>query len=476
MKNTPVILIVDDTRSELFLLEGHLQAWGYATLSANNARNALELFRNHRVDLVISDQQMDGMDGLELLQQVKQVNPAVRFIMLTAYEDIPKAVTAMKYGADDYLSKPYEPGEFQAKIAQLLDYPWLMQETQEQAAEAERFSAFSNMITASPKMKSIFKYAANIAKSPKTTNLLITGETGTGKELLARAIHLASGGVDENFIAVNCAAIPSELLESELFGHVKGAFTGATTDKKGKFDFVRDGTLLLDEIGDMPLQLQAKLLRVLQEGCYEHIGSHRLIPIKGRIICATHRDLRDAVEQGMFREDLYHRINRCPISIPPLRERKEDIPLLVNHFVEYFRQQQNKYVPGVSTEAMGCLFNYDWPGNVRELEHCIENAVIRVENGQIRSEDLTISKTRRFENADPPRSNENRIDDHSVRLVFESAREEFSLDAVIRHVLQTVLAHCGNNKTSAANLLRVDRKRFYRMEGVSDCLGGTRRE
>ena len=291
--------------------------------------------------------------------------------------------------------------------------------------------------------------------SPRTT-ISLTGESGVGKEVLARAVHFASGCLPGNFVAVNCAAIPEALLESELFGHVRGAFTGAERDREGKFSLARGGTLLLDEIGDMPLSLQAKLLRVLEERTYEKVGTNTPLPADFRVIVATHRNLADLVRLGVFREDLFHRINVVPIAIPPLRERKEDIPLLVDFYLDTFRRHQGKALPGVSRKATALLSSYSWPGNIRELRNVLEYAAILVSDELIRPEHLRLPKI--IPSTGALATN---VIDYQISLPLEELSLDAILDTVTSKVLDLTLQRCGGNKSQAANLLKVNRKRFY---------------
>jgi transcriptional regulator with PAS, ATPase and Fis domain len=302
-------------------------------------------------------------------------------------------------------------------------------------------------------MQETLKLAARVAASPRTT-ISLTGESGVGKEVLARAIHFESGCLPGTFVAVNCASIPESLLESELFGHVKGAFTGADNEREGKFSLARKGTILLDEIGDMPLPLQAKLLRVLEERTFEKVGSNTPLQAEFRVIVATHRNLAEMVNQGTFREDLFHRINVVPIAIPPLRERKEDIHLLVDFFLDLFRQHQGKELPGVSKKAMERIISYTWPGNVRELRNVLEYAAIMTSDELIRPEHL------RFPNNQPLLPST--FDTDSVDFHISIPPEELSLDVIIARALDITLQRCDGNKSKAATLLKVNRKMFYR--------------
>lgn len=453
--NTTTILIADDNQSDLFFLQEHLEEWGYTTLPSRNGAEALRLFTNHTVDLVISDREMDEMDGIELLICIKRVNPSIPFIMVTVHKDLDRAVSAMKHGADDYLSKDdYTPDELQAKIARLLGYRVLQEYQQE-------FEAFQNIITRSSKMKNIFTVALKVAKNRNTT-VLIEGENGTGKGLLASGIHNASTRSKKPFINLDCTTISPNLLESELFGHVKGAFTSADRDKEGKFDAARGGTLLLDEIGEMRLDLQTKLLRVLQERTYEPVGSNKKRHVDCRIICATNKNLRELLRQGKFRKDLYYRINVFPITVPPLKERKEDIPLLAYHFLKRFQQENRKALTGISEEALELLIEYGWPGNVRQLEHCMERAVILTDSGQIGPAHLNIPQNYQIFDELSGTESKLKFDDKTIHIDFVCDREQFSLDAVINHTLKAALKMCGNNVSEAAQMLGIGRQMFYR--------------
>ena len=450
------ILIVEDEELSRLLLESHLLHHGYHVLSAANGDEALSILKKQAVDLVISDLVMPGMDGIQLMHTAKRQHPALPFIVFTAEGSIESAVAAIKQGALDYLEKPFNPKTFDVTLQRALEFSRLSGEnTQLREHFLERYS-FHNIITQAPAMRQVLELAARVAMSPKTT-ISLTGESGVGKEVLARAVHFSSGGLPGNFVAVNCAAIPESLLESELFGHVRGAFTGAERDREGKFSLARGGTVLLDEIGDMPLSLQAKILRVLEERTYEKVGANTPLPADFRIIVATHRNLAGLVKQGAFREDLFHRINVVPIAIPPLRDRSEDIPLLVDFYLDLFRQHQGKALPGVSKKAMDLLVSYPWPGNIRELRNVLEYATIMVSDELIRPEHL------RLPSAQPhPGTGETSTVDFQVSLSLD----ELSLDAILADftgkVLGLTLQRCGGNKSQAASLLKVNRKIFYR--------------
>jgi DNA-binding NtrC family response regulator len=431
-------------------------------LSAGSGQDALGIIRKTPVDLIISDQMMPVMDGIDLLKRVKSVQEDIPFIMLTAHGSIDRAVAAIKEGAYHYLTKPFNAEELQTIIRRALDFRRLSRENKELKTYLSDLRGFRNIITQSPRMMTAIKLAVKVAQSPYTA-VSIYGESGTGKELFARAIHSASGCMESRFVGVNCAGIPSGLLESELFGYVKGAFTGADRERKGKFDMARFGTMLLDEVGDMPPDLQAKLLRVLQERTYERIGSNRQIKADFRVIATTHRDLGKMVREEAFREDLFHRINIFPISLPPLRDRREDIPLLADHFLMQFRSELGKPLPGISDEAMKILENYDWPGNVRELKNCLERSAIVINQEIITPAHLILPGIPKPGEKGPVLFNE---DKDMIHLCLDFKKEEFSLDAAVNQILKEVLERYGRNKAQAADVLKVNRNIFYRRKFI----------
>lgn len=455
-KNIPVpdarILIVDDEQVSLETLKVYLQYHDHDVISASSGHEALALLEKQTVDLVISDLIMPGMDGIELMLAAKERHPTIPFIVFTARGSIESAVAAIKQGALDYLEKPFDPKTFEMVLQRALEFGRLSGENAQMRKHfRERFS-FQNIVTQSPTMRQVLELSARVAASPKTT-ISLTGESGAGKEVLARAVHFASGGLPGSFVAVNCAAIPESLLESELFGHVRGAFTGAEREREGKLSLARGGTVLLDEIGDMPLALQAKLLRVLEERTYEKVGSNIPLSADFRLIVATHRNLSELVRQGSFREDLFHRINVVPIAVPALRERSEDIPLLVDFFLNLFRQHQGKPLPGVSKKAMDLLVSYSWPGNVRELRNVLEYAAILVSDELIRPEHLRLPLAQ-------PLAGTPAADTVDFRISLPA--KEISLNSITAKILEITLQQCGGNKSQAAALLKVNRKMFYR--------------
>ncbi|MBF0396577.1 MAG: sigma-54-dependent Fis family transcriptional regulator [Desulfobacterales bacterium] len=444
------ILVVDDEESSLYIIKLFLKNLGYSVLTAKNGFEALEIIKTQNIDIIISDQIMPEMNGVELLDAVKKIDPNIPFVMLTAHGSVNGAVYAIKQGADDYLQKPFESHELEALIKKSLDYSRLNKQYLELKNYLNSLYSFENIITKSPQMLKALNLAEKVTQSPYTT-VAIYGESGSGKEVLARAIHSGSKRMESRFAAVNCACIPATLLESELFGSVKGSFTGSNQDRQGIFDMAQEGTMLLDEIGDMPLELQSKILRVLEERCYQRIGSTKSLKSDFRVIVTTHRNLSDMVQKNQFREDLFHRINIYPIYIPPLRERKEDIPLLVKHFLNIFTKQLNKNL-ATSKLAMDIILNYSWPGNIRELKNSLERAAILSDKEVIGPEYLNISTL----------NISNNESNHNVRLEINLPISDFSLDAAVNQILISVLKDCNNNKTKAAKLLKVDRKLFYR--------------
>jgi len=455
MDNKTTILIVDDKESERFLLESLTKGWGFIPLSATSGTEALDMLKSEAIALILSDMVMPCMDGLQFLKEVRTKHGGMPFIMLTAHGSVNSAVAAIKEGANDYILKPVNPEELREVLRQALNYHRMSEENKKLKERLSALYSFRNIVTRSPLMTDALKLAEKVASSPYTT-VAIYGESGTGKEVLARAIHHAGEGMENRFVAVNCSAIPSTLLESELFGHVKGAFTGADRDRDGKFAIAHGGTILLDEIGDMPLELQAKLLRVLEERVYEKLGSNKPVKTDCRVIAATHRDLEDFVRQGKFREDLYHRINIFPISLPSLRDRKEDMQLLTDFFIGQLRQELGKPIPGMSQKAMDVFLAYHWPGNIRELKNCLERAAIMTDNELIKPEHLTINAACKGKVEQPSGSA------NTMQITIDFDAPNTSLDSVVDGILQKTIDKCGNNKTLAAELLKVNRKMFYR--------------
>jgi two-component system NtrC family response regulator len=380
------VLVVDDEPNYLIVLSELLKEEGFEVLTAERGEEGLKIVEETDLDLVITDMRMPGMDGLELLKAVKSYNKELPVIMITAFGEVEKAVGAMKAGAYNYLAKPFNNEELLLNIRKAIEHYSLLRENLRLRDEARVRYGFASIVGKNARMQEIYQLIEKVAPTP--TSVLITGESGTGKELVARAIHINSPREKSPFISVNCAALPETLLESELFGHERGAFTGATSMRKGRFELADSGTLFLDEIGDIPLLLQAKLLRVLQERSFERVGGANPIKVDVRIITATNRELKDEVDEGRFREDLYYRLNVLHIHMPPLRERADDIPMLTDHFINKFAKMLNKPNLRISGDALRYLVGLPWEGNVRELENTIERAAILSSGDVIRAEDV----------------------------------------------------------------------------------------
>jgi len=375
------ILVVDDEESMRHMLTLILKREGYEVQAVGKGSEALKFAESESFDFILSDVVMPEMDGLALLQALKQKKVEASVIMMSAYGNLDTAVEAMKRGAYDYVNKPFKPDEILLTLRKAEERENLRQENQRLRQEVRRDYAFGNIVGKSPKMMQVFDTIKKI--SDYKASVLLMGESGTGKEMVAKCIHYNSPRSNEPFVAVNCGAIPETLLESELFGHERGAFTDAKKEKRGSFEMAHLGTLFLDEIGEASLSAQVKLLRALQEGEVKRLGSERPLAVDVRIIAATIRDLSKAVAEGKFREDLFYRLNVLPLHLPPLRERKEDIPLLVDHFICKYNERHRLNTEGISEDALARLLEYPWPGNVRELENAVERAMILVQGKRI---------------------------------------------------------------------------------------------
>src|SRR5512134_3800238 len=408
------IMVVDDEEIVRASLTGWLEEDGYHVEAVESGKKALERLPDRNWDLLLVDLKMPGMDGIQLMDEVHKTAPEMLVIIMTAYATVDTAVKAMKKGAYDYFVKPFNPDDISLTIRKIVDHHKLVKENLFLRKELKKQYKLRDMISKNEKMLEIFDLARTVAKSSST--VLIQGESGTGKELLARAIHDESPRSDAPFISVSCASLTESLLESELFGHEKGAFTGANSIKRGKLELAQDGTLFLDEIGDISLKLQMDLLRVLEQKEFRRVGGSDVIAIGSRILAATNRDLKSAIEQGRFRADLYYRLNVISIHIPPLRERREDIPLLVDHFVEKFNIEMGKQVRGVSEEAMRILMDNDWPGNARELRNVIERAMVVAKGNVISESDVSLPSSPGSSN---PRSKSlEEIEKEHIRIVL----------------------------------------------------------
>lgn len=367
------ILIVDDEKLMRISLESQLKKEGYNVKSTDNALDGLRMVKSEEYDVVVTDLRLSGMSGMDFLKEIKKYNQEIIVVIMTAYGTLESAVSAIKEGAYDYIAKPFSTDELIIKLQRALHHKNTAAEVNRLRGEIQAEFEFCNIVGNSDAIKKVLETVKNV--SGRDTTVLIQGESGTGKEKIAGAIHYHSSRKTGPFIRVSCAALNREILESELFGHEKGAFTGAIKTRRGRFELANGGSIFLDDVDDIPLDMQVKLLRVLQERTFERVGGEETLFVDVRIICATKKDLLERVKEGYFREDLFYRLNVVPISIPPLRERKEDIPLLVNYFLKQFVSEYEDALPDVSQEAMDVLMAYDWPGNVRELENIIEHAV-----------------------------------------------------------------------------------------------------
>jgi DNA-binding NtrC family response regulator len=451
--NMAAILIVEDEAKMRRLLELNLGEDGFTTLSAGDAESGLKLLRENSVNLVVTDLKLPSMNGLEFLHAVKTHNAAIPVVVMTAFGSVETAVEAMKAGASDYVLKPFSLNEMRMVIHKELDVHNLREENRSLREALGKRYEHPNIVARSAKMQEVLATVDRVA--PTNSTVLLGGESGVGKDLIARAIHEKSRRVAGPFIKINSTAIPENLLESELFGYEKGAFTGANVSKPGKFELADKGTLFLDEIGDVPPATQVKLLRVLQEREFERLGGTRTIKVDVRLIAATNRDLREALEQGTFREDLYYRLNVVPIDIAPLRQRKEDIPDLVNLFISRFAGDSGKPVDSITPEAMQILVNYHWPGNVRELQNIIERACALTKGSVLKVEDIHLDVR-------PARSANG-----TGNFLPEGMTLEQWEDEMIRESLR----RANGNKSQAARLLGLSRNALrYRLSkiGISD--------
>jgi DNA-binding NtrC family response regulator len=439
------ILVVDDEEANREFLQELLLHEGYDVVTAADAFSGLQLLERQPVQVLLSDLCMPGMNGVDLIRQVKELSPSTIGIIFTGYATIETAVDAIKAGAYDYINKPFRADEILVVLRRSLEYQRLNQENVSLRKQLKAKYRFDNIVSDHHKMQAIFELVEKVSDSDST--VLIYGESGTGKELIARAIHYNSYRQDKPLIPINCGAIPEELLESELFGYEKGAFTGATASRTGRFELAHGGTLFLDEIGEMSPALQVKLLRVLQEREFERVGGTRTIKIDVRIIAATNKDLETMVENQQFREDLFYRLNVIPIMLPPLRERQSDIPLLVSHFIERFNAEKKRHIEGVAPEALDRLYHYHWPGNVRELENIIERIAILKGEGMIVTQDLPEKLSRRFSNGMVPN-----IDVPDEGLDFDTVVQSFE-----KQLLTKALEKTQGVKSKAAELLHMNR-------------------
>jgi len=447
MKTT--ILIVDDEKTQRAVLSGDLKSRGFNIFEAESVEKAIEIISDNTIDVVLSDLKMPNETGIDLVKKLKKINPDITVVIMTAYASVETAVTAMKEGAYDFITKPYHLDEIEIIIKRIVEKNNLTSELKvlkEQLASQNRLEGIS---TNSYKMQQVLDVASRVSSSK--ASVLINGESGTGKEVLARAIHYASKRKEKLFVAVNCAALNENLLESELFGHEKGSFTGAEKQHKGRFELANEGTIFLDEIGDLPMPTQIKLLRVLQEGQIERVGGNTTLDVDVRIIAATNKNIPELINEGKFREDLYYRLNVVNINLPPLRERKEDIPVLIDIFLKKYLDETNKKKIEFSKEALDMLMKYNYPGNIRELENIIYRSIVLSRNEVITTDDLPIG-----------------VKNPNLELkncYEEGATLQEKVESLEKRLINEALHQTKGNQSAAANLLGIsERNMRYKLE------------
>lgn len=451
--HAPTILIVDDDEAHRNMLRTVLRGWGYSTEEADDGDTAVQRVRERAYDAILSDVRMARVDGIAALREILRLNPSIPVLIMTAWSSVETAVEAMRIGAYDYLAKPLDFDVLQLTLGRALEHTRLTEENRELRSLVDARDA-AGILGRSARMLEFVKMVETVAPSEAT--VLITGESGTGKELAARAIQAASKRRDKAFVTVNCAALSESLLESELFGHEKGSFTGADRRREGRFKQADGGTLFLDEIGELPLLLQAKLLRALQQGEVQRVGSDTPLTVDVRVIAATNRNLKAEVEAGRFREDLFYRLNVIALEVPPLRARVEDIPVLASSFLDRFALVNRKSIKGFTPQAMDRLVKYDWPGNVRELENAVERAVILCTGDYVGERELPLSVRGTEE---PPRGN-------SENAVASSAEKEealagLTLEEIEKRAILATLREVDDNKSEAARRLGITRATLH---------------
>jgi len=442
------IIVIDDEPLMRVTVHDAMAAEGYEVVSAETGKKGIELLRETEWDILITDLRLPDMDGIQILKEVKSLNPETQVILITAYGSIDSAVTAMKEGASDYLTKPFSMDELLLIIKRILRIRELEEENRSLRKKVEEKFGLEGLVGKSPQMIKIYDLIETVSQTD--TTVLVYGESGTGKEMVANAIHFRSPRKGRPFIKVNCAALPESLLESELFGHEKGAFTGAFKQRKGRFEMADGGTLFLDEIGDISPGVQVKLLRVLQERQFERVGGNETLSVDVRLICATQKDLKEEIRKGTFREDLYYRLNVVPVNLPPLRERREDILLLADHFMDKFSKKMGKEITGLSEDAHTLLLRYPFPGNIRELENMLERAIALIKGKIIQAEDLP------EEVCGQP---------SSIQDVYKRIRGSKPLASATKlfekEYIQTILEKTKGKKGQAAEILGISRKTLW---------------
>ncbi len=441
--NTLSILLIDDEPAQLQSLKSFLSRRGYQVFTAGDGPSGFKIVQENTIDLVLTDYRMPEWNGFVVLRKLKELNPEIDVVVMTAYGSIEDAVEIMKAGAYDYLTKPIDLDELENLIKRVREKRWLIAENRLLKEQLQEKFKFDAIISQSGEMEEVLNMAGRVA--PSNATVLIRGESGTGKELIARAIHFASQRRDKPFIVINVAALSENLLESELFGHEKGAFTGAAQMRIGRFEEAHGGTLFIDEVGDIPLSVQVKLLRAIQFGQVERLGGNQQIEVDVRIIAATHRDLEEMIREGTFRDDLYYRFNVVSVWIPPLRQRKTDIPVLAEHFIAKYARENQKPIRGITREALDRLMKYHFPGNVRELENMIERAVVLCRGDYLTADDLP--PTLQIE------SREAIFDPRNIEADYETKLRAFE-----KEMIQAALKETGGNQSAAARLLGISER------------------
>ncbi len=436
------ILVIDDDAQIREILNVNLKEMGYSVLLVENGKKGLETVENENPELVICDLILPDINGIKVLEEIKEYNPKIQVILITAYYDMSSIIKAMQKGSFDYLQKPLDFDQLRIKITRALEIQSVSEQLDAYITEdSEVYQLENSLIGRTHSMQEIAKYIGQL--SSNRVSVLLQGESGTGKELIAKIIHYTGISKDKPFIAVNCSALAENLLESELFGHEKGAFTGAIKNKKGKFELAHDGTIFLDEIAELSINLQAKLLRVLQEREFEKVGGEETIPMKARIIAASNKNLEKLVEEGKFREDLYYRLRVFTITMPPLRDRKEDIPLLVVHFLKKINKELHKNVKKIPIKVMEKLQDHFWPGNVRELENTLRQAVVLTNSDVLLSENILLAP------------------DEVTSLQMDCYEADLSLAEVEKHHILKVLENVNGDKAKAAAILGISKPTLY---------------
>jgi len=448
MKNKSTILVVDDDNAHRIMLQTLIGGWGYEVAQADDGAAAIEHVKEQSYDLVLMDVRMVRVSGLEALVQIKSYNPAIPVIIMTAYSSVDTAVKALKQGAHDYLTKPLDFDKLRITIERAMEHTRLKAENRQLKESLGKHFDRQNIIGQSPVMINLLETVAQVAPSEAT--VLITGESGTGKELIAGAVHFNSSRKDGPFVKLNCAAITETLLESELFGHEKGAFTGADRRKEGRFYQAHSGSLFLDEVSEMSSIMQVKLLRVLQEREFSRVGGEKTIQVDVRVIAATNKNLTDLISKGEFREDLYYRLNVVDMKIPPLRKRQEDIPLLAQHFLEMFAAKNHKKIKGFTPQALDLLIRHEWPGNVRELMNAVERAVVLSRSDYLSENDF------------PMHAGTVLNDGRSLDTSIIDIKGDKSLEEVQKATILETLEAVGGNKSKAARRLGITRKTLHK--------------